>query len=207
MDVGRPAGWSGPRSESGYIWLVTFLSDMNGGNVAAMVAKSSLTGTGAKVTVCVDGRTTTPCQAAPSVQGNELSGTFDLSINLNGAQSITGIKFNETAKEMKSKIEGAVSAAQVAVTRTGPSAQKGYVWDVAFTKPEGNIAEFSPDFTNLQGIGKRVQVRARGCGAHRRGPPPTCSGPRRPPAACTRREWHGRTHGWARHPTRPCSCR
>jgi len=67
--------------QGGYVWLITFTSDVNHGSLATLVPTSSLTGVNTTIVVCAKGATSNgasdPCDGR-SVEGNEIGGTFAL---------------------------------------------------------------------------------------------------------------------------------
>jgi hypothetical protein len=117
---------TGPDNQRGYVWTVTFTSDVNSGDLDPMttVYADTLTGTGAQA------------QVATPVEGNQIAGTFG--INDGSGSGPQTLKFDASAGDMKAALEQLTDVGVVAVTRTGPDPELGYQWVVSFLQDEGN---------------------------------------------------------------------
>ena len=155
---------TGPDVQNGYSWTVTFVSDVNAGDVPNLVLNPSGLTTSVpntlNTTVCADGVLApagSPCVIpGSSTRGNQLSGTFSMFIlsapdgmpqlpyNYHVFQTnttVTGIPYNATEAQLTSLIQSQASsvAGSVAVTRSGPDPQRGYTWTITFTSAAGNF--------------------------------------------------------------------
>ena len=113
----------------GRAWTVTFTSDTNKGDVAALGTDfTALEGTGAKVVVCVDGDSNGDCSAhTASVRGNQLGGSFDLQDS--GGNTCT-IQHDSSAADFKTAVESLPTIGTVTVERSPKAdANGGYTWD------------------------------------------------------------------------------
>ena len=128
------------------LYAVTFATALVGGNAPALVADiTSMTGNDAKVTVCTDGSSVAPCVGS-SVQGNAIGGTFTLTML---GHTTTPINHKAADSEMKAALEALPNVGTVAVTRTGPSAEGGFVWTISFTSNPGYFPLGSGDMPEL----------------------------------------------------------
>ena len=145
-------------SQKGYSWTITFNDPMNSGNVADL-------------TYIETGLKTSNPKASPSIfiqafSGNQIGGTFKLSLTLNGVSNETApINFNAEPYEMKTRIEDMhiVPSGSIAVTRSGPDGQLGYVWTVQFLDDyyhtfSGDLQPFVPIISGLTGVNSIVNV-------------------------------------------------
>jgi len=108
----------GPDSENGYEWRITFSSATNEGNVPELtLAYSGLTGTGADVKI------------STLTHGNNIAGSFTLMF---GGAETAPIAFDALDGELQASLEALPTVGELAVTRSGPDAQTGYVWAVTF---------------------------------------------------------------------------
>ena len=142
--------------QNGYIWTVTFTSDDNAGNIPPVTVNVA----GLTQTNPSGGSATGPVCAAGCTDGNELSGTFDLTytrgalanavtgINA-GTATITGIPFDATPSQMKAKLEDGtiIPSGSLAVSRSSADFEKGYTWTVTFLEDylethRGDVTEF-----------------------------------------------------------------
>jgi hypothetical protein len=120
--------------------------------------------------VCSDGvaQANTPCTVSSSVRGNQLSGTFNISVvgpsDLVGSlpivrANVTGIPFDATEAQLKSLIESQARAAvgNVSVSRQGPDPQRGYIWTVTFVTAMGDIPAITGT-VNGMAVNPRITV-------------------------------------------------
>nr|AIG55740.1 secreted protein [Thraustotheca clavata] len=117
---------SGPDNQLGYSWTITFLSDMNAGDIPTMTTSSKFSALGATSTVVT------------TVHGNQLGGTFILLYNGNTAT----ISASATAVQMQTALS-ALNIGSLQVTRSGPDYQQGYTWTVSFLTLAGNVPSFT----------------------------------------------------------------
>ena len=136
VDVTRVAGTQ--VHQNGYKWQFTFVSDDNAGNVPEITANlAGLTQSNPSGTITLVPDTVT--------EGNELTGTFDLTYTRGawnptvagvnaGAATITGISVDSTAAEMKAKLEDGtiIPADTLSVSRSARDFEGGYTWTVTF---------------------------------------------------------------------------
>lgn len=136
----------------GRLWGVTFTDPALGGDVEALVVPDSynlLTGSGVSVRVLTDGAalalnesTTAPA----SVRGNEVSGTFYLSLR---GYSVGPIDFNVADTVLKTQLESLPNVGVVAVSRAGPTVLKEYVWTITFLSTPGYFPPGAGDIAQL----------------------------------------------------------
>jgi hypothetical protein len=140
--------------QHGYEWTIEFTADMNDGDVSMLSADFS----GLTVS-STDG---IPGVNVTSVDGNELSGTFTLEYK---GEITDAIPFDTSADDMKSFLEDlyTIPAGTISVSRTGPDGELAYTWTVQFLSDynrthEGDLLDFVPDTTNLNGANSGVDV-------------------------------------------------
>jgi len=141
-----------------YAWTITFNHDDLGGNIEdILVSNSGLTGNGAGVDICVDGSSAGTCSSHTSVKGNEIGGTFTLSLL---GHTSAPIPYNAEQTTMKSALESMDIIGTVDVVRSGPTPQRGYDWTITFTSMPGsfpigseNVDTVGVDSTMLTGSG------------------------------------------------------
>ena len=142
--------------QQGHTWAVTFVSDENAGNVEAMVPvfTDTLYGTNGAVYTNV----TTP------TDGNELGGTFKLSYR--NSDESAAIAFDATAADVVDALTAlhTVPAGAIAVSRSGPNYERGYVWTVSFLQDynrtfEGDLDPLVSTVDDLTGTRARATVR------------------------------------------------
>jgi len=151
---------SGPNDQHGYVWTITFDSDMNAGNIVPLVPDKtglfvSSAGKDCKLVVT-------------SKDGNELGGSFGVTYTtLSLVSGVAVVPFNASADQFKHLLETAmvpplIPSGTIAVTRSGPDGQKGYSWTVTFLNDyartfEGDLKMFSTTIlgggANLTGSG------------------------------------------------------
>jgi hypothetical protein len=146
----------GPTDQGGYNWTVTYTSDYNGADLPEMVATYvDLTGSGASAVVTT------------LRDGNELSGTFNLTFSdpvapKFGWESSATVAFDATPSSMKAALES-LGTGEVAVHRSGPDFELGYVWTVSFVEKEGDLpllgASSGDGVSMLNGDLSKVRVR------------------------------------------------
>lgn len=128
---------TGPTIEYGYDWTITFVDDMNAGQVAAMTASGvGLSGVGATVVACNDAVVVagTPCGASSSVDGNQFTGNFKVlagGVNLTLSVDATAASFAAALATVSGTI-GTTS-----VSRSDPDLQHGYTWTITYTSKLG----------------------------------------------------------------------
>ena len=118
----------GEFAEHGGSWFaVTFTSDLNSGDLPAIVADGTmLTGKGADVVVCVDGDRSGVCSGAESVAGSRLGGTFTIANGANLAEVVT-VEHDASEATIKAALEG-VGFLVAAVSQSLPDRNGGYSW-------------------------------------------------------------------------------
>ena len=144
------------------LWRITFTSAELGGDVEAIEPVryfNRLTGSGVSITVLTDGLETAEERGYatdPSVQGNEISGTFTLTYR---GHTTEEIDFNVADNVLKARIEALPNINTVNVVRTGPSVYKEYSWAITFLSmpgsyPDGseNVLPLEPAYDNFGGI-------------------------------------------------------
>jgi hypothetical protein len=90
------------------------------------------------------------CTVATLVDGNVLGDTFVLS-------GSPPIKYDAAPADMVAALEATAGIGSVAVTRTGPTPQRGYVWMVTFLSDIGDVPALQPT-SSLSGTDARVTV-------------------------------------------------
>ena len=143
-----------------YAWTIVFTDPTLGGNIENLVVDAGgLTGNGASAAVCGDASTAGPC-TGQSIPGNELGGTFALT--LLGHKS-PPIPYNAEQTTMKSSLELMDNIGTVDVLRSGPTPEGGYDWTITFTSMPGsfpigseNVDILGVDDTLLTGSGKSL---------------------------------------------------
>jgi len=138
---------TGPDHQRGYVWTVTFTSDVNSGDLDIMTTEyaDTLTGTGSRALIHDHASLDAITNVAGGIQqGNELGGQFQISFDGNTQL----VSYAASAAEMKAKLE-LVGTQNVAVTRSGPDPELGYTWVVTFLQTEGDVADLSVDPASL----------------------------------------------------------
>jgi hypothetical protein len=138
-------------------WAVTFTSDAQGGDLPALVPDArNLMGNGAAVRVCTNG---VLCEGAPSQRGNELGGSFSLSLL---GHTTAPVPFDAADTTLKAALEALPNVGTVRVTRTPPSPQRGYTWTVSFLSQPGRFPPGSGDLPTMLPAGADVLAPAIG---------------------------------------------
>ncbi|CAM9800578.1 unnamed protein product [Ectocarpus sp. 6 AP-2014] len=155
------------------MWRVSFVGSTVEGDVEAMQAldyNTALTGNGAAVAIYADGEETSSDRrgADPSVVGNQLSGTFTLTLR---GWETESIDFNAADTEMEVALEALPNVGSVSVNRKGPDGQLGYSWYVTFVENpgsfpagSGDVALLSTDSSSLGGDGAWCTVEEMSAG-------------------------------------------
>jgi hypothetical protein len=136
----------GPTTEDGYTWSITFLD--NYGDVELLQTLPSLTGTNPRMSV------------TEAVKGNWLGGQFKVTVA--ATQEHEYIAYNALASDVEAALERMASIGGVAVVRSGPDTQRGYVWTITFLDDRvnpGNVDALVVEDTLLTGVNKTVYVR------------------------------------------------
>ncbi|KAF0688749.1 hypothetical protein As57867_019608, partial [Aphanomyces stellatus] len=113
---------SGPNGQQGYTWTLSFLTYQ--GSMPLLSATNLLTGIGASV------------QVTELVQGNALSGTFQLSFR---GKTTTPIAYNAAAttvgdgSSMMEKLQALSTVSTLSIARVGPDFEGGFEWWITFT--------------------------------------------------------------------------
>ncbi|KAH9100136.1 hypothetical protein LEN26_016139, partial [Aphanomyces euteiches] len=115
---------TGPDYQGGYVWSITFLSNMNPGDVPLMGIANTLVATGAAAVVTYGTR------------GNQLSGTFTLSFNGNPTGPLS---FQATDVAVQTALQALPGIGNIKVLRQGPDYQLGYTWTVSFLTLKGPV--------------------------------------------------------------------
>jgi hypothetical protein len=137
--------------QGGYIWSVTFTSDFNAGNINELTALNA----GLSTTNTIQNGGGATVGVNTDTEGNEISGTFDLSYTdlLGNTATISGIPFGATPAEFTDKLLQSSStifpAGSVHVDRSAADFELGYTWTVSFLEDypqthKGNLNEFVP---------------------------------------------------------------
>ncbi|KAH8092788.1 hypothetical protein JL720_4952 [Aureococcus anophagefferens] len=134
----------------GFTWWVTFVHDDNAGDVPLLepVWSGTLLGTSGDPWVNV----------TEHVPGNELSGSFNISFNGNAESA--KVPFDATVSELANALQSLpqIPDGTVAVTRTGPDFELGYVWTVSFLDDVNRTFEGDVDVAELRkGTVKEIQ--------------------------------------------------
>ncbi|KAH8049142.1 hypothetical protein JL722_12143 [Aureococcus anophagefferens] len=138
----------------GFTWWVTFVHDDNAGDVPLLepVWSGTLLGTSGDPWVNV----------TEHVPGNELSGSFNISFNGNAESA--KVPFDATVSELANALQSLpqIPDGTVAVTRTGPDFELGYVWTVSFLDDvnrtfEGDVSPLTVSSSTYLG-GQNAQV-------------------------------------------------
>ena len=139
---------TGPTSQGGYTWTVTYLTAL--GDQPPLTFANLLTGYGTRV------------QGATLLNGNFLNGTFKLGYN---GVITPALPFNVTASALQTALLPLVGA--TTVTTAGiPSPEGGNVYSVTFTGVGGDLSLLVPYYKGtLQGSGAVVNVREARKGA------------------------------------------
>ncbi|KDO30965.1 hypothetical protein SPRG_04153 [Saprolegnia parasitica CBS 223.65] len=124
---------SGPDNQQGYAWSITFLSNMNAGDLPTMTTASRFSAIGAVSSV------------ATTVRGNQLGGTFKLLYN---GSPTAALPAAATVTEMQTALQ-ALGTGSLDVTRSGPDYQGGYTWTVSFLSLAGALSAFTAQATDL----------------------------------------------------------
>jgi hypothetical protein len=94
-----------------------------------------------------------PLLCTPSPQ--QLSGTFIITA---GGVPTSPLLFNITDAALQAALSALPAVGAVAVSRTGPNTQRGYVWSITYLAMTGNVPEPTVDFTGLSGTGKSATL-------------------------------------------------
>lgn len=93
----------------------------------------------------------------------QLSGTFIITA---GGVPTAALPYNITSAALQAALSALPAVGNVAVSRSGPDTQLGYVWSITYLALTGNVAEPTVNFAALVGVGKSaalVQVRVHHC--------------------------------------------
>ena len=93
----------------------------------------------------------------------QLSGTFIITA---GGVPTAALPYNITSAALQVALSALPAVGNVAVSRSGPDTQLGYVWSITYLALTGNVAEPTVNFAALVGVGKSaalVQVRVQHC--------------------------------------------
>ena len=138
---------TGPSSQGGYTWTVTYLTAL--GDQPSLAFANLLTGYGTSV------------QGATLQNGNFLNGTFKLGYN---GVITPALAFNLSASALQTALLPLVGA--TVVKAGSPSPEGGNVYTVTFTGLGGDLSLLTPYYTGtLQGSGAVVNVREARKGA------------------------------------------
>jgi len=140
-------------------YLVTFVGSTVTGNVEAMQvypANNNVMGNDASISILTDGATNHSLMGSfSSVRGNQLSGTFRLSLLGHWTDNID---YNVDETTLKHELELLPNIGTVLVDRSGPTGQLGFNWSVtflsnpgAFPPGSGDIALLNSDCSKLGG--------------------------------------------------------
>jgi hypothetical protein len=134
----------GPDGQQGYTYLITFIADE--GDVPALTAVSSLTGTAANIKV------------DEVTQGNYLGGTFQLRI---GHRSTDDILYSASAADVKLQLQDLDNIGHVDVSETAVDTEGGKSWFVTFRDVlnGGDVDLMVADDAAMTGEGKAAVVR------------------------------------------------
>lgn len=147
MGVATTVTRTGPDGQGGYVWTVTFTSNLP---TPLLTVASSLSGLGSSIVVA-------EVQAA-----NQLGGTFALSFR--GATTAP-IKVTATDASVQAALAELATITSVIVTRSVTAdTQGGYTWRVTFTSDDqaGDMPALVPTLSALTGSGANVTVCADG---------------------------------------------
>jgi hypothetical protein len=127
-------------SVDGYTWTVNFASF---GDIPAFTVQDSLSGAGHAV------------QVNEYTKGNQLDGTFSLSI---GQSSTSNIPYDVNATELGGKLSElpGLTADALQITRSSVDGQRGYSWSITFLLYDGDVPNIVVDSSAISGIGKQV---------------------------------------------------
>ena len=95
---------------------------------------SSLYGNGARVVICADNDQSTDCSDVSSVTGNEIRGTFTLTMR---GHETEPIEYNAADSTVKRRLEELPNVGTVTVNRVQTSPEKTYRWTVTFDSSPG----------------------------------------------------------------------
>ena len=119
-------------------WYVTFSADQDHlrGDQDTIVVEdsSSLYGNGARVVICADNDQSTDCSDVSSVTGNEIRGTFTLTMR---GHETEPIEYNAADSTVKRRLEELPNVGTVTVNRVQTSPEKTYRWTVTFDSNPG----------------------------------------------------------------------
>jgi hypothetical protein len=137
---------SGPDSEGGYIWTVTFTNDI--GDLVKFGSVNSLTGTGSLITI------------KETQRGNIIDGTFTLSYK---TQTTHPIKYNAPATgtdSVKEELMKLTNVNYLDVTRNIADEQRGYTWTITFRDDtmQGDLPLITANVDKLSGVGVNILV-------------------------------------------------
>jgi hypothetical protein len=134
-----------PDDEGGYSWTVQFTTNL--GDLGPITSTSSLTGTGALITIL------------EKQKGNWIGGTFTLSYL---GKTTHPIKYDATATEFSTELSKLSTVDQILVARSeSPDTQRGYTWSVTFVADtmRGDLPLLTAGTELLTGIGRNVYAR------------------------------------------------
>ena len=106
-------------------------ADYDGALPTMVVDKTNLKGNDVKAIVCVagDGQDCKTPAANKPVKGNQLGGTFDLTM---GGTDVTGIPHDASPAQMKAKLDALPQVTNVQVARSARTRNGGFTWTVDF---------------------------------------------------------------------------
>ena len=85
----------------------------------------------------------------------QLSGTFIITA---GGVPTAALPYNITSAALQAALSALPAVGNVAVSRSGPDTQLGYVWSITYLALTGNVAEPTVDFAALVGVGKSAAL-------------------------------------------------
>jgi hypothetical protein len=85
----------------------------------------------------------------------QLSGTFIITA---GGVPTAALPFNITSAALQAALSALPAVGNVAVSRSGPDTQLGYVWSITYLALTGNVAEPIVNFAALVGVGKSAAL-------------------------------------------------
>merc|ERR1712054_90443 len=130
--------------ESGYRWSLS-MTDLNG-NVGSFACEVDDT---------FNGVTGALCQVDTIVDGNELGGSFTLTYQ---TETTAAIAHNAPTNDVVTAVEALSNIRNVAVTRSGPDSEGGYIWTVTFTNDIGDLVKFG-SVNSLTGTGSLITIK------------------------------------------------
>ena len=127
-------------NKQGRLFSVAFIGASVGGDVEALqvvTQYNALTGSDVSITVYSDGAALAPTDstsAPPSVSGNQIGGSFFLTLQ---GYTVGPIDFNVADTVLATQLETLPNVGVVSVLRIGPSVYKEYQWIVTFLSTPG----------------------------------------------------------------------